>query len=99
MDLNAPESPHGDWKHVGENLRRLKTSGMYYVYARRGGKQFRRSFHTTDKATVRRMKDDFMREMERLASAEAAQITFDELAARWNEAERQKAPPHAGLLA
>jgi hypothetical protein len=70
MDLNAPESLESDWQYAGENLRRLKTSGVYYVHARRGGKQFRRSLHTTDKAT-----------------------------ARWNEAERQKAPPHAGLCA
>src|SRR5665213_1875000 len=88
MDLNAPESPCGDWLHAGENLRRLKTSGVYYVHARRGGKQFRRSLHTTDPKTARRKKDDFMRELDRLASAEAAQITFEELAARWLETER-----------
>jgi len=29
-----------------------------------------------------------MRELDRLASAEAAQITFEQLAARWIEAER-----------
>jgi integrase len=69
-------------------LRRLKTSGVYYVFAKRGGKQFRRSLHTTDKAQARRHKDDFMRELDRLASAEAAQITFEQLAARWIEAER-----------
>jgi hypothetical protein len=88
VNSQSTESPCGNWLHAGENLRRLKTSGVYYVFAKRSGKQFRRSLHTTDKAMARRMKDDFMRELDRLASAEAAQITFEQLAARWNEAER-----------
>ncbi len=88
MDLNEPESPRGDWIHAGENLRRHKTSGIYYAFVKRGRKQFRRSLHTDDPRQARRMKDDFMRELDRLASAEAAQITFEELAARWIESER-----------
>ena len=88
MNSQPPEPPRGDWINIGNNLRRLKTSGVYYVFAKRKGNQFRRSLHTKDQATARRLKDDFMRELDRLASAEAAQITFEELAARWNEAER-----------
>jgi integrase len=88
MNSQPPEPPRGDWINVGNNLRRLKTSGVYYVFAKRKGNQFRRSLHTKDKAQARRLKDDFMRELDRLASAEAAQITFEQLAARWNEAER-----------
>ena len=93
MDLNSPETTHGDWQYAGENLRRLKTSGVYYVFAKRDGKQFRRSLHTTDKATARRLKDDFMRECDRLASAEASQIDFEELAGRWIESERHTLKP------
>lgn len=97
MDSHSPESSDDCWQYAGENLRRLKTSGVYYVFTKREGKQFRRSLHTTDKATARRLKDDFMREMGRLASGEAAQITFDELAARWNEAEKHTLKPSTAL--
>ncbi|MGA9450973.1 MAG: tyrosine-type recombinase/integrase [Verrucomicrobiia bacterium] len=90
MNLNKPESPEGDWQYAGENLRRHKTSGIYYVFAKRDGKQFRRSLETTDKAFARRKKDDFMREIERLAGADAAQVNFDELGARWLESERYR---------
>ncbi len=88
MSLQPPEPSRGDWINVGNNLRRLKTSGVYYVFAKRDGKQFRRSLRTTDKAQARRLKDDFMRELDRLAGAEAAQITFEQLSARWIESER-----------
>lgn len=88
MDLNAPESPHGDWLHAGENLKRRKSSGVYYGFAKRHGKQKSVSFKTTDKAAAKRMLKDWLSELDRLASAEAAQITFEELAARWLEAER-----------
>src|SRR5579862_7883329 len=88
MSLQPPEPPRGDWIKVANNLRRSKTSGVYYVFAKRGRKQYRRSLHTNDPAQARRLRDDFMRDLDRLASGEAAQITFEELAARWNEAER-----------
>jgi integrase len=88
VDLQPPESPDGDWQYAGENLRRRKTSGVYYVFAKRKGKQTSHSLKTTDKATARRLKDDFMRELDRLVSSEAAQITFEQLAACWIEAER-----------
>lgn len=88
MNLTQPESPAGRWQHAGENLRRLKTSGVYYVFAKRDGKQISRSLNTTDKPMAKRLKEDFMRELDRLASAEAAQVTFAQLAARWIEADR-----------
>ena len=87
MNPTKPETPKGDWTYAGENLRRLKTSGVYYVHAKRNGKQFRQSLETTDKATAKRKVKDFMGELDRLTSGEAAKITFDELAKRWNEAE------------
>jgi len=88
MDLNAPESPHGDWLHAGENLRRRISSGVYYGFAKRHGKQKSVSLKTTEKATAKRMLKDWLAELDRLASAEAAQITFEELGARWLEVER-----------
>jgi hypothetical protein len=72
MNSQKPESPHGNWIHAGENLRRLKTSGVYYAFVKRHGKQYRRSLHTTDKAFARRRLADLMRDLERLAPAEDA---------------------------
>lgn len=88
MDSNQPESPCGDWLHAGENLRRRISSGVYYGFAKRHGKQKSVSLKTTDKVTAKRMLKDWLAELDRLASAEAAQITFEELAARWLVAER-----------
>lgn len=79
MDSNAPESPCGDWQYAGENLKRRKTSGVYYGFAKVKGKQFSKSLKTTDRATAKRLLKDWQGELGRLASAEAAQITFEEL--------------------
>jgi site-specific recombinase XerD len=88
MSLNAPESPDGVWIHAGENLRRRKSSNVYYIFAKRNGKQFSRSLKTTDKALARRRADDIRRELDRLTGDEAAHVTFDQLAVRWNESEK-----------
>ena len=88
MNSKPPEPSRDDWQYAGENLGRRKTSGVCYVSAKHGGKQFRRSLKTTDKATAKRKAADFMRDVERLRTGEAAQITFEELAARWMAAER-----------
>jgi hypothetical protein len=47
-----------NWLHAGENLRRRKTSGIHYVFARRDGKQFSHSVKTAGKATARRAPDE-----------------------------------------
>lgn len=88
MNSPTPESSGDDWQYAGPNLRRRKTSGVYYVFAKHGGKQFRRSLDTADKATAKRKRDDFMRGVNHLRTGEDAQITFAELAALWIEAER-----------
>ncbi len=88
MSLNAPESPKGDWQYAGENLRRHKTSGIYYAVVKRNGKQKRYSLHTTDKAFARRKKDDLIRDVDRLTTDEAAHITFGEVARRWIDTTR-----------
>ncbi len=88
MNLNAPESLQSDWQYAGENLRRRKTSGVYYAFVKRGRKQFRRSLKTTDKAFAKRRLADLERDINRLAPAEAANVTFDEVAARLLETTR-----------
>ena len=69
-------------------MRRRKTSGVYYVFGKRKGKQFSWSTGTTDKTIALRLKKDYLDEVDRLVSSDAAQMTFDELAARWIESER-----------
>jgi integrase/recombinase XerC len=88
MSLNAPESPESDWQYAGENLRRRKSSGVYYIFAKRNGKQFRRSTKTSDKATAKRQATAFVAELDRLVNDEAAHVTFEQLAARWTQAEK-----------
>jgi hypothetical protein len=36
------------YRHVGENLYRRESSGVYYALIKKGGKQFRRSLKTQD---------------------------------------------------
>jgi hypothetical protein len=50
MHSNTPVLPEGVWQHAGENLRRLKSAHIYYVFAKQNGKQFSHSLKTTDKA-------------------------------------------------
>jgi site-specific recombinase XerD len=88
MSLNTPQSPDGDWIYAGENLRRRKSSNVYYIFAKRNGKQISRSLKTTDKALARLRAADILRELDRLAGDEAANVTFEQLAARWNESEK-----------
>ena len=88
MNPNAPESPQGGWQYAGENLRRRKSSGVYYAFVKRGRKQFRHSLKTTDKAFARRRPADFVRDVDRLASAEAKNVTFADVAARRLETTR-----------
>ena len=64
-------------------MRRLKQSGVYYLFAKRNGKQFSRSLDTTDKPLAKRRLADYLRDFERLAPAEEAGLTFEQVAARW----------------
>jgi integrase len=69
---------------VAECLYRNQSSGTYYALVKRGGKQFRRSLKTTDRAMAGRLLVDYRRKVERLtAPAEARQVTFEELAKVW----------------
>lgn len=88
MNSKQPESPVNHWQYAASNLKRHKSSGVYYVFAKRNGKQISRSLKTTDRATALRLRSDFMNELAALASDEAAKLTFEELATRWTEADR-----------
>lgn len=96
MNSQQLESPDGRWQYAGENLRRLKTSGIYYAFVKRHGKQISRSLETTDKPLAKRRLADFLRDVERLAPSEAANLNFNQVAERWLETTRHtiKASSH-----
>ena len=85
-DYHKP--PCDRWQYAGANLRRLKQSGVYYLFAKRNGKQFSRSLKTTDKPLAKRRAADYLRDLERLVPTEAANLSFDQVAARWLETTR-----------
>lgn len=69
---------------VAECLYRNQSSGLYYALVKRGGKQFRRSLRTTDRAVATRSLADYRRKVERLAAPTAARhVTFAELGRSW----------------
>lgn len=89
MDSNEPESPCGDWQYAGENLRRLKTSGVHYVHAKRGGKQFRqqfrRSLKTKDRKLAGRRLNDLRAKIGCLKNSADAKLNFEQAANLWLE--------------
>ena len=92
MSTNTPDIAQGDWIHAGENLRRHKTSGVYYAFVKRGRKQFRRSLKTNDAKFARRRLADFIRDVD-LLERDSAQITFADLASRWLDTNRHALKP------
>ncbi len=93
MDSRQLKTADNRWQYAGENLRRLKTSGVYYAFVKRHGKQISRSLETTDKPLAKRRLADFLRDVERLAPDEAANLTFEQVAARWLETTRHTMKP------
>jgi integrase len=76
------------FKKVGPNLYR-DAAGRYYVFAKKGGKQFRRSLKTTDAALAKRRLREFQNQAGRLnTDGTNSSIRFNELAERWLAAKR-----------
>jgi hypothetical protein len=57
----APATDDPAFKKVAENLYRHAPSGNYYALLKRGGKQFRRSLKTDDRALANRRLADLAR--------------------------------------
>ena len=93
MHPKQPEPTASRWQWAGENLRRLKASGVYYGFIKRGGKQISQTLKTTDKATAKRLLKDWLAENARQVTGDAARITFEELAAQWLAAKRHTLKP------
>ena len=68
---------------MGENLYRHTPSGNYYALLKRGGKQFRRSLKTNDRALAGRRLADLGQKIANLTLADTRNATFKALAASW----------------
>lgn len=89
MQLNRPESSSKRaFRHVGENLYRRESSGVYYALVKRGRKQFRRSLKTTDKALAKRRLAELRTEVASLVIHDAGTLTFEMVAQRWQDISR-----------
>lgn len=76
--------PEKEFQKVAECLYRRIATGVYYVFAKRAGKKFKRSLKTTDRKIAERKLADFRRGIARLSEkVSASRITFRELAERW----------------
>jgi integrase len=64
--------------HVGENLYRSQSSGIYYALFKRDGKQIRRSLKTADKELARRKLADLRSQVNRLTADDAKSLPFTE---------------------
>lgn len=86
MNLSEP-SPASDaepvYKKVGENLYRHTPSGNYYALLKRGGKQFRRSLKTADRALATRRLSDLRRLITNLTLSDEKNAAFADVAKEW----------------
>ncbi len=73
---------------VAENLYRLDSTGTYYGFLKRAGKQFRRSLKTTDRKLAERRLADLRQEIGNLSLTENASVGFGEVAQRWLDTTR-----------
>src|SRR5438128_8777467 len=71
------------YKRVGENLYRHTPSGNYYALLKRGGKQFRRSLKTSDRALASRRLADLRRQVGALTLSDEKNTTFADVANVW----------------
>lgn len=76
------------FRHVGENLYRRESSGVYYALVKRGRKQFRRSLKTTDRELAKRRLSELRAEIGSLVSHDASTLTFEVVAERWQASVR-----------
>jgi hypothetical protein len=78
---------------VGENLYRHTPSGNYYALLKRGGKQFRRSLKTDDRALANRRLADLRKKIANLTLSDTRHATFDALTKCWLESVKHALKP------
>jgi hypothetical protein len=81
------------FNNVGENLYRLEPTGVYYALLKRGGKQFRRSLKTNDRALANRRLSDLRLKIANLALTDTRNATFGALAKSWLDGVRHALKP------
>ena len=64
------------YRNVGENLYRHTPSGNYYALLKRGGKQFRRSLKTSDRALANRRLADLRKQIANLTLSDEKNCAF-----------------------
>lgn len=84
----SESSPERPFRHVGENLYRRESSGVYYALLKKGRKQFRRSLKTTDRELARRRLAELRAQIGVLTSDDARKVTFEVVAQRWLDSVR-----------
>jgi integrase len=81
------------FKKVGENLYRHAPSGNYYALLKRGGKQFRRSLKTSDRALAHRRLVNLRQKIANLTLTDTRNANFDALATSWLDGTRHALKP------
>lgn len=89
----APVNNDPEFKKVGENLYRHAPSGNYYALLKRGGKQFRRSLKTDDRALANRRLADLRKKIANLTLSDTRNATFEALSKSWLEGVRHALKP------
>lgn len=97
MSKHYPQSAQSVLTYAGEGLLRLESSGVYYARFKFGGKQFKKSLKTTDKAHAKRLLREYRADVENLNSKEAGRVTFDAIAQRWLDSIRGTVKPNTLL--
>lgn len=88
MKTSTPAGPEkavtARFRKVAECLYRYEPSGVYYVIAKRRGKQFRRSLKTNDRPLAMRRLAEFRARIGSMGGAKASSpVGFDALAEQW----------------
>lgn len=86
LQESTPQPAQTSFAKVAECLYRNESSGIYYAFAKRHGKQFRRSLKTSDRQLAKRRLAEFREKVTRLSQTKhASSLTFEELTDRWLE--------------
>ena len=95
VDTVAPEQESFNpvFHKVGENLYRHVPSGNYYALLKRGGKQFRRSLKTSDRALAQRRLSALRDQVNSLTLTAEKNATFDDVAKAWLETQTHALKP------
>ena len=95
VETVAPEQESSNpvFHKVGENLYRHVPSGNYYALLKRGGKQFRRSLKTADRALAQRRLSALRDQVNNLTLTSERNANFADVAKAWTETQTHALKP------